>query len=268
MRSCSNSIIRECLIYIALMGQGHFLKDRAVIVVYMLLAPWRYLFKMTGKQYRHSLLRPVTLKNADGLFFCGRSFTSCKAVSWFYEKDMREHVDLRHGVFVDIGAHIGKYTVRLARKLGDNGQVVAIEPEKNNFNVLKKNVKLNRLSNIHLVNAACSDRDGESPLYVVDQCTTLHSLYANNGKEQVIVKSLTLDTVLSQLNIERVDLVKIDVEGAEVDVIRGSTKALREYHPKIIFEAWNGKHLQETASMLKPFNYEITPLNDENYLAH
>jgi len=263
-----NNLIREFFVYLTLIKEGVFLKDKAAIILYMLCAPLRYLSKKIGKIHAQRLIKEVSIKNSDGLFSCGRSFTSCKAASSFYEKNIKQYFDLKEGIFIDIGAHIGKYTIRLANRMGNRGTVIAIEPEENNYKILKTNVVHNKLDNIHLLNVACFDKDGEIPLYVVDNYTTLHSIYKNGRQKKVVVKALKLDTIVAQLTINRVDLIKIDVEGAELAVIRGSRKILHKYHPKIIFEAWDKERFNDMDCLLKKFNYQIRQIDGENYLAY
>jgi len=88
-----NNLIREFFVYLTLIKEGHLFKDKAAIIFYMLCAPLRYLLKTIGRSYNQRLIREVAIKNSDGLFFCGRSFTSCKAVSSFYEKDIKHYLD-------------------------------------------------------------------------------------------------------------------------------------------------------------------------------
>ena len=63
------------------------------------------------------------------------------------------------------------------------------------------------------------------------------------------------------------DLIKVDVEGAEAEVLKGATKALKS-HPKIIFEAWNENYLEKVKKVLRPFNYKIKKTAKDNYLAY
>ena len=262
-----NNLIREILIYIHLIREGRFLRDKAAIVLYLLYAPFRYFLKRKGKRYNYKLVFDVTIKNRDGLFFCGRSFTSCKAVSTFYEKGIRRYFDLREGVFIDVGSHIGKYSIRLGNAMGGKGKVIAIEPEINNFTILKKNVGLNRLDNIHLLHAACFKVDGKIPLFFTHNYTTLHSIYFKSGYKKGFVKALKLDTIASRLKLKNVDLIKIDAEGAEKDVIKGAEVILHRFHPRIVFEAWDEKRFKEMDCFLKKFNYQVRKIDKENYLA-
>jgi FkbM family methyltransferase len=263
-----NNLIREILIYIHLIREGRFLRDKASIVLYLLYAPFRYFLKRKGKRCSYKLIFDVTIKNKDGLFFCGQSFTSCKAVSTFYEKNLRRYFDIREGVFIDVGSHIGKYSIRIGNALGSRGKVIAIEPEINNFKILKKNAALNKLNNIHLLNAACFKVDGKIPLFFTNNYTTLHSIYFRRGYKKIFVNALKLDTIVSQLKVKNVDLIKIDVEGAEKDVIKGAEVTLHRFHPRIVFEAWDEKRFNQMHCFLRNYNYQIKKIDEENYLAY
>ena len=63
-------------------------------------------------------------------------------------------------------------------------------------------------------------------------------------------------------------LIKIDVEGAEAEVLKGATKTLKNSHPKIIFEAWDEQYLKKVKKILNKFNYKIKKIADENYFAY
>ena len=143
-----------------------------------------------------------------------------------------------------------------------------MEPE--NFSILCKNLDLNNLGNVHPFQVACSQKDGETTLYVDKIATTLHSIYADNtvrGRKNITVKTCKLDTIVRNLELDRVDLIKIDTEGAELDVILGSNHILRKFHPRIVFEAWSRMYLDKITISLSPFGYTIVPIDRTNYVA-
>jgi FkbM family methyltransferase len=258
----------EFIQYLHLVKEGKSIKDKTIVFVYFLLAPYRMLKKTIGIQNHRQYIKAISLKNADGLFNCGRSFISSRIVCEFYEKDLHEYLNLKEGVFVDVGAHIGKYTIAIGKKIGKRGKVISIEPETENFNLLKKNVGLNKLTNVCLQNAACAGQDGEAMLYVHKDHPTLHSFYINRGPSQIRVKTVKLDTIIQNLKINRVDLVKIDVEGAEIDVIKGSSDILKKHHPRIIFEAFDSENLNKIEKILCFLDYKIKLINEKNYFAY
>jgi len=258
----------EFIQYLHLLKEGKSIGDKTIIFVYFLLAPFRMLKKAIGIQNQRQYIKAITLKNADGLFNCGRSFISSRIVSEFYEKDLHPYLNLKTGIFVDVGAHIGKYTVALGKKLGKRGKVISIEPETENFNLLKQNVNLNKLTNVFLQNTACTEKDGEAMLNVHKDHPTLHSFYINPGPSQIRVKTVKLDTIIQNLKIDRVDLVKIDVEGAEIDVIKGASDILKQHHPGIIFEVFDLENLKKIENILDNLGYKIKQIQEKNYFAY
>jgi len=253
--------------YLTLIREGLSIRDKITILLYLLCAPVRYYFKLKGKEYSRNYKHDVTLKNKYGLFFCCRSFNSSRIVCSSYEKNMSGYFKLRKGVFVDVGSHIGKYSIAVANAMGGKGKVISIEPEPHNFLCLKKNVNLNRLTNISLSNLVCCDKDGDTAFYVHNRFTSCHSIYPYTDANKITAKASRLDTILRKLKTSRVDLIKIDVENAELDVLKGAMDILNKNHPKIIFEAGNEKYLSKIINYLIDFGYTVHQINNKNYIA-
>ncbi len=139
--------------------------------------------------------------------------------------------------FVDVGACYGVYTLLAAKLVGANGRVIAFEPAARSYAVLQENIKLNGLTNVRPHPMALSDRIGVSSLYHHPD-SSRNSLGMGEGilgaPEEV--KTNTLDSVLPSGPSERVDAMKLDVEGAEELVFRGAREILATAHPAIIFE--------------------------------
>ena len=138
-------------------------------------------------------------------------------------------------VFLDIGAHIGKYSVRAGTKIGKEGKIIAIEPNKNNFELLVQNLKLNQVKNCIPLNIAAYIKDSEIQLFIGPE-SVQHSIKENSGRGSKKVKARALDNVLKELKIDKLDLIKIDVEGAEYEVIKGLEKTLTNQSPKLFLE--------------------------------
>jgi len=171
------------------------------------------------------------------------------------------------GVFIDVGANIGKYTVKISNSVKKKGEVIAFEPEKDNFNMLKRNVKLNCATNVVLIKKALSNKKGKLKLFLAKGNLGHHSLVEKVGEKYEEVDVDTLDSIIKELKIKRVDLIKIDVEGAESLVLEGARETLKKFHPKIIFEAWDENHLDKAKEVLRQFNYKIKQIDKNNYLA-
>ena len=129
---------------------------------------------------------------------------------------------------IDIGAHIGTYTTFAAEKIGSTGKVISIEPESRNYNQLCQNIELNKFKNVISKNIALSDHAGLQKLYVSNTYSGRHSLIFKqdeNSYSEVQVK--TLDSLLEELNVKKVDIIKIDTEGSEISILKGAEKTLK-----------------------------------------
>lgn len=130
-------------------------------------------------------------------------------------------------VAYDIGANIGTHAVFMVQKVGKKGQVVAFEPEENNYRCLQQNVKLNAFSNIIPLQFAMGDVVGEGVLSVAGAKSTLTRKPYNIGFSQK-VKIVPGDLLVRNENLPLPKVVKVDVEGYEYYVIRGLKKTLQE----------------------------------------
>ena len=127
-------------------------------------------------------------------------------------------------VVVDIGAHVGYFSLLAAEMVGSPGTVYAFEPEPNNHALLKKNIELNSYSNIQAIQKAVSNKCGSTQLFLSALDSGSHSIYdaaARGVTGNSLVNTTTLDAFLEGEGWPNVDLVKIDVEGAELTVLEG-----------------------------------------------
>jgi FkbM family methyltransferase len=253
--------------YYTIISEGKTIKDKFILFLHFIKIPLRMFYRAIGKKYQPLLPSYVTIKNQDGIFFCGSSFLMAQGAISTYEPENKIHFNLEKGIFIDIGANIGKYTVMQARKLGA-GKVIAIEPEPRAFEILKKNIGLNNLKNVIPLKIACSDSNGTADFWLgAKGYGTAHSLTEiRNTSRKISVNTETLDNIMKKLKIEKVDLIKVDVEGAEPRVFRGAKNVLQG-HPKIIFEALNNKKLEECKRELLKYNYKINRLSERDFYA-
>ena len=139
---------------------------------------------------------------------------------------------------VDVGANIGLHTVRLAKLAGRGGVVTAIEPDPGLARRIERNLMLNDLANVRVVNAAASDRAGPVTLHRPDPGdpnrarASLHG-YSYLTGDAISVSAVTVDEVCGS---ERVALIKIDVEGHEGAVVRGAAGVIGRDAPSVVFE--------------------------------
>jgi FkbM family methyltransferase len=139
--------------------------------------------------------------------------------------------------FVDVGANLGIYALAASKIVGPSGRVIAFEPSQQTFFLLNGNVAMNNSTNVQIYPAAISDKAGEALLYHgadPGQNSLGRDPALEPEGEQVMTESL--DNALSAASVERVDLIKMDVEGAEELVVRGANKVITSHRPTIILE--------------------------------
>lgn len=167
---------------------------------------------------------------------------------------------------VDIGAHIGYYTLLAARLVGNNGKVYAFEPCPDNYKLLVKNIELNDLTNVTAEEKAVSDRTEYISLFLDERHTGTHSFSESNVPQRlrsIEVETVSLDDYFNRNeNHGIIDLIKMDTQGAECLIVHGGRetvqKSLDNGDLKIVMEFWPygqrnvgtdpGKLLQELGS--------------------
>lgn len=169
---------------------------------------------------------------------------------------------------VDIGAHIGYFTLVAAELVGREGKVFAFEPEPRNFSLLKRNVDLNGYKNTVLVNSAVSNEAGIVNLYLDSTDSGCNSLFSNErsqGSTPVAVTTLD-DFVPDDVTI---DFVKIDIEGTEEKALQGMERTLSKGDAKVLILEFNHQRLQRCGSSARRlwdkldfFGFEMLEIGD------
>lgn len=171
-------------------------------------------------------------------------------------------------VFYDIGANIGWYSVLAARVVGPSGSVLAFEPSLENALLAQQNAAVNGLGNVTVVPAALTDHDGwmsfitqgslEGRLDLEGGSGGAAPEAGSDGANRLLVPVAALDTWLGLTGQPAPTLVKIDVEGAEVGVLRGMRRTLQEARPTIIVELHGTQ--EGVADELDAAGYEHRPI--------
>jgi FkbM family methyltransferase len=173
-------------------------------------------------------------------------------------------------VFVDVGANDGYYTLFAARRVGPGGRVVAIEPSSRERAHLERNLARNGIDNVEIVPAALGAAAGHADLHLAHGAHTGHNTLGSFAHDDVVPDSLervtldTLDAVVARLGLPRVDVVKIDVEGAEAGVIAGARTVLTTMRPVLMMElsdsalrAQGSSEASLLATLQRELEYEI-----------
>ncbi len=161
-------------------------------------------------------------------------------------------------VVVDVGAHIGLYTLQAARLVGAAGRVHCFEPTPRTFSILKDNVRVNAFAETGIVvlhQAAVSDRAGTADLHVFSAESGHNTLFGGQADTRVRVDTVALDEALR--DEPRVDVVKIDAEGAEPLILRGMREIIARNPQLRIFIEFAPEHLRRAGFTPEAFLDEI-----------
>lgn len=259
------SIISTCKKGFKAILSGITAKDKCIILISLLFAFFsRFIYRVFLKReppaYGEFMVRDIIIRNEDGIFYCRRRDHDWSFVQPVWEKEIRDYFNLTEGVFIDCGAHIGKYTIMISRRLGGRGKVIAIEPDKDNYKVLLRNIELNNCKNVIPLNIGLWKEKGKLKLYDLDDKNTGMKSILPANTDFKIIEVDTLDSVLEKLEQKSVDLIKIDVEGVEVEVIEGYKKVVKQ-KPNIIFESWSERNCQTIQNILRTYRIDKTAMH-------
>jgi len=172
-------------------------------------------------------------------------------------------------IFYDIGANIGFFTTLAAHLVGNSGQVYGFEPVPENVQRIRHNLQLNNFSNTTVIETAVSVHTGKGRLLLARHSGG--AMVASAGtpvdfKGAMNVNFTSIDDLLAQKKIKPPTLVKVDVEGAEIDVFKGMKQTIIKYKPIIIYEVDDGNQesfeqkSKALENLINSLGYNITPL--------
>jgi FkbM family methyltransferase len=168
---------------------------------------------------------------------------------------------------VEVGANIGDYTLGFAAACGPEGRVFAFEPSPRLFATLAENVRLNGHSNVVAIDQAVSDRRGTATLIEDAEVSARSSLVAGVVRKpgpRIEVRTTTLDAFARENGIERIDLLKVDTEGADHRVLAGGAATLAALRPIVCVEFWPhamrkaGSGPSEFLALVRSLGYEVS----------
>jgi len=160
---------------------------------------------------------------------------------------------------VDVGAHMGMYTLVGSRLVGPSGTVVAIEPSSREFQRLAAHVAINGLDNVRCLNEGVSDIAGEGLLTIAWEWNSGHNTLGSftNPEVQSIkterIRMRTVDEIVTTEGLARVDVVKIDAEGHETRVLAGARATLQRFKPRLLLEVFGEALCRQDTSIAALF---------------
>ena len=182
--------------------------------------------------------------------------------------ELEQHIPAG-GTFVDVGAHIGWYSLKAAKAVGPKGRVISVEPNHETLLRLRDNIRASGASAVIVVApVACSDSETTLKFYAAPRANTGESsLSATDAAQEGAVaasyqvRARRLDDIVREAGVARVDAVKIDVEGAEFLVLKGAVETLARYRPVVVVELADrqlksmGASVEEVKAFMRSHGY-------------
>lgn len=175
---------------------------------------------------------------------------------------------------LDIGANIGHHSIFLSKLVGKTGEVIAFEPIQKLADQINLSAKENNLDNLKVVVSALGEKNYDTVIhinkYVIGSSSLLATRYGNDV-EKINIKVSKLDDIFNSLNIQKIDFMKIDVEGYEWFVLDGGRDVISTHKPKIVIEYSpeyyrqnDVSHMDKIISFLRENNYQLYDIENSN----
>jgi FkbM family methyltransferase len=215
-----------------------------------------------------STLLKFKVPKYDYEFYCRINKDDFKIMTIHEDDIIKRFTPKKGDIVIDIGAHIGLYTIISSKRVGANGKVVAIEADPSNFEMLNSNIKLNQLTNVTPLNYAVYSKETKVKLYLPSgesgftKYNTIMPNWINTQEKFVEVNANTLDYLLqlNKIRQEEVNWIKIDVEGAEFEVLKGATNVLsKSKDVAILMELHGPPHIYrpKVEELVNLYNFKI-----------
>jgi FkbM family methyltransferase len=194
-----------------------------------LQTPWHwshYPFSLRGEVLWSQSMGGWFVPENEAAIECMLHMESYEPVEWVAPEE--------GGVFLDIGAFVGWHSIRAGRVVGSSGRVISLEPDPINRKQLEANLALNAISNCRIFQLAAWSNTGEELGWYTEKSPDCCRV--DEEGHSASVRTTTIDDLLDDLHLDRLDWIKMDIEGAEIEALRGAEKTLRHYRPKLFVE--------------------------------
>ena len=167
-------------------------------------------------------------------------------------------------IILDCGAHIGNCTTLFSRIVGKTGLVISLEPIKDSYILLNERIKRLKLVNVLTLNKGVWDQEIELPVTIISN-TSYGRIILNKksepGKKEIIVTCTTIDDLVRRFNLTHLDLIKMDIEGAEIEALKGAANTLKALSPNLAIASYHRRDNSQTYSAIEKY------LNENRYRA-
>lgn len=155
-------------------------------------------------------------------------------------------------IVFDVGTNIGETLLNISKLAGDKGYVYGFEPDDKNYSNVQKNISINSFANIHVFKQAVSDKKETVKLYCVEPHNRGMNRILQSGETTndrfITLAATTIDDIVRENNIQRLNLIKIDIEGYEMHALRGAVETLKRFKPTLFIEVGYNRLIENKTS--------------------
>lgn len=221
---------------------------------YLILPKW--LINYVGKTKLFSKLREKLLRHNGSSKLITKRVKSVRDISFLYTASIanvakaksdgietelllriREILNSDNNTVIDVGASYGYLTLVLANSVAIKGKVIALEAHPEIARILNSNIEQNNLKNVVCINTAVSDRNGEVELNLFHETSNILPVYPSSYKSTIRISATTIDEIVKKVKIKTIHIIKIDVDGYELNVLKGAENTIKKYQPIIVCES-------------------------------
>jgi len=205
----------------------------------------RWPFSLRGKVLWSQSIGGWFVPENESAIECMLHMTGYEPVGW---------VEPREGdVFLYIGAFVGWHTIRAAKIVGQSGRIISLEPDPSNRNQLEGNLALNGITNCRISSLAAWSTTGAELRWYTEKSPDCCRV--DEAGKAGTVRTTTVDDLVDGLQLDRLNWIKMDIEGAEVEALKGAEKTLRHYRPLLFMEVHDT--VVGVKELLARYNYSI-----------
>ena len=241
------------------LGRVKINKEYLTSMLFLVIAPFYYLIGFKGvlnTPIGRIFIKDIITLRSFTYGFLKTQFSYLHMIKAFFPDT------LFYPIIVDVGANIGDFTLGVKDIAG---KIIAIEPGKENFQALYKNIKINQLHNVLSLRYAI--HDCEDDIYLDGNTSDMHIVRDKTGEQ---VKGMPLDLIVKNMDIESIDILKIDVQGHERAVLIGANKIFEEKLVKLLIievHIHRNVYVEDIISLMKAKGYSLF-YKDKYFLAH
>jgi FkbM family methyltransferase len=205
----------------------------------------RYPFSLRGKALWCQSMGGWFIPENEAAIECMLHMEGYEPVEWVAPKE--------GDVFLDIGAFVGWHSIRAGRVVGPSGRVISLEPDPINRRQLEANLALNAIANCKTIPLAAWSKSGEELGWYTEKSPDCCRV--DEAGHSATVRTTTVDDLVNELHLGRVDWIKMDIEGAEIEALKGAEKTLLQYRPRLFVEVHDT--VVGVKELLARYNYSI-----------